>query len=207
MIPAPIMPPPPFFSSQPIRAGSLMQLTEHATIKGRFFGTDAILTGLSAGRIVTIPAGGPTVNPSTMQIRRTSGNGIVRDPAVLTDGRLVASVADGPNLGGASYGGGMPGVPPVVDPNMTLRVENPFLIRLSLPPAIATSPSFPFVDILAPLSGITVVNHDNGVTRTFTGPLWQLQPVEVRPTTRPAAAVSKMDGPEREMFITAGVSP
>jgi len=204
-----LLPPLPPFPSFPIRAGSLMQLTEHATLPGRFFGTDAILTGLSAGRIVTIPAGAPTVNPSDMQIRLTSGNGILRDPAVLMNGKLVASVATGPNLGGSSYsGGGMPGVPPVVDPNMTLPVTNPFLIRVSLPPAIFIGSSFPFSNTsLVPRFDITVVNHDNGDAQTFTGPLWQLQPVEVRPTTRPAAAVSRMDGPEREMFISAGVSP
>ena len=155
-------------------------------------------------------SGAPTVNPSAMQLRLTSGMGILRDPAVLTNGKLVVSAANGPNLGSASYtsGTGIAAVPPLVDPNAMLDAPNPFLLRLSIIPASGISTNFTFPTILVPnAAAATAINHDHGDTWIFTGPLWQLQPVEVRPTTRPAASVSKMEGPEREMFMSAGVSP
>ena len=200
--------------SSVIRVGSLMHLTEHPVIKGRLFGTDAVMNRLSAGRIVTVLSGAPTTNPSNMLIRLTTGNGILRDPAVTTDGKLLASVATGPNLGGVSYNGG--GATPVgapIDPNGSLAVGNPFVVRVSVQPATvfglgANTFQFnasPLVSL--PAVTVTVTNQAHEITQTFSGPLWQLQPVEVRPTVRPVSAISKMDTPEQEMFISAGVSP
>ncbi len=193
-----------------LRAGSLMQLTEHPTSKGRLFGTDAVMTALSAGRIVTIPASSPTTNPSDMRIFLTSGNGILRDPAVLTGDRLLVSVATGPNTGGTSYGGGTPSggvVGGPLDPNSTLPVTNPFTIKVS-DSMVTNSGLVNFSTALtAPQQTVHVVNYDNGQTMDFNGPLWQLQPVEVRQTSRPTVAVTKMEVPEQDIFISTGVSP
>ena len=200
-----------------IRAGSLMQLAEHNMVKGRIYGTDAIFNGLSAGRILNILSGAPTVNPSSMQLRLSSGSGILRDPAILTGGKLIVSAANAPiapngttlNLGSSSYASGADAAaaPPVVDPNARLDATNPFRLRVSnAPAAFITNLTFPI--ILVPNAvAVTVFNHDHNGTQTFSGPLWELQPVEVRPATRPTAPVSKMESPEREMFMSAGVSP
>lgn len=201
--------PPNGGSTSSVRAGSLMQLSEHFSSKGRIFGTDATLTGLSAGRIVTIPSADPVTNPGSMVLRVTSGNGFMRDPAVLSsNGRLIASVATGPNTSTSSYSsGGMPALPPTVNPDTRLDVNNPFLIRMSDQNPLNTSITVSMPTVLVPQPAVTLTNYDNGTPQTFTGPLWQLQPVEVRSTPRPTAAVSKMEAPEREMFISAGVSP
>jgi hypothetical protein len=202
---------PPFPTTGLLRAGSLMQMTEHPTMKGRLFATDAVLNGLSAGRIVTIPAAGVGENPADMVIRLVSGAGILRDPSVATSatGKMLASVAIGPDMGNSSYvsGGGAPAVPTAVDPNTRLDAGNPFLIRLSQFPASVLSTGFSFQTVLAPPGVVTVINYDNGAPKTFTGGLWQLQPVEVRPTPRPTSAVTKMETPELEVFMSTGVSP
>jgi hypothetical protein len=197
---------------QSVRAGALMQLVEHSTIKGRFFGTDAVFSKLSAGRIVTIPEAGPGKNPFFMQIRVTSGNGILRDPAVSINGRLLASVAQGQDTSSLSYnnsGSAAAIMPPVMlGENMSLGAGNPFLIRMSFLDATAGMATFNFSSALAPQSDVTVKNYEqDGTVASFTGPLWQLQPVEVRPTARPASPVSKMEQPEQDIFISAGVSP
>jgi cytochrome c553 len=199
----------PFGSTlTPVRAGSMMQFSEHSMTKGRLFATDAVFTGLSAGRIVTIMSASPTVNPASMVLRLTAGSGILRDPAVLTNGKLIASVAGGPNLSNSSYGGApvSGGIP--VDPNTMLDSSNPFLIRVSLPPASSITTIFTFPTELATRVSRTAINATaDGEIQNFTGVLWQLQPVEVRATSRPVAASTRMEAPERDMFISAGVSP
>jgi hypothetical protein len=198
--------------SQSVRAGALMQLTEHTTDQGRFFATDAVFSKLSAGRIVTIPEAGPGKNPFFMQIKVTSGNGILRDPAVSINGRLLVSVAQGQDTSSLSYnnsGAAAAIMPPVMlGENVFLGAGNPFLIRMSFLDATAGMATFNFSSVLAPQSDVTVKNfEENGTVASFAGPLWQLQPVEVRPTVRPAASFSKMEQPERDIFISAGVSP
>lgn len=201
------------FPTVPIRTGAMMQLTEHAMLKGRLFGVDAVTNGLSAGRIVSVVSAAPTVNPATMRVMLTFGQGLARDPAVLTNGMLIASVAStnaGLNLGNASYssGGSLASVPPAVNPNLMLTPADPFRISISTLPATTIGRSLGFNSALVSQATTTVTNYTStGQTQTFTGPLWQLQPVEVRATTRPPVLVSNMEAPEREMFIRAGVSP
>ena len=57
------------------------------------------------------------------------------------------------------------------------------------------------------MSARTFTNSDETGEWTFSGALWQLQPVEVRPISRPAASTSGMAAAEREVFYEAGVSP
>jgi hypothetical protein len=41
---------------------------------------------------------------------------------------------------------------------------------------------------------------------SYSGPLWELSPVEVRPRTRPTAATSHLGGPEQQIFTETGVN-
>ncbi len=198
----------------PTRAGALMQLSEHSTLRGRYYGVDAVTNGLSAGRIVSIISGAPMVNAASLQLRAVFTRGLARDPAVLSSGKLIASYATTVlpiDLANAPYAssGSIPVGPPAVDPALTLPPGSNFQIRVSVQPAAATlSPIVTGGSVMVNEETRNITNHtSSGLTQTFIGPLWQLQPVEVRPTTRPPLLVSKMEAPEREMFISAGVSP
>ncbi len=205
-----------------VRAGALMHLAEHHAVPGRYFATDAVFNKLSAGRIVTIPDGSPSINPFFMRLKVTSGNGIIRDPFVSETGRLLVSVAawpasstvlvnapPGQETGNLSYNNsGLTTVFVMPALNLSLDSTNPFMIRMSFLDATAGTASFNFSLALAPQPDVTVRNvEEDGTATTFNGPLWQLQPREVRPTVRPAAAVPKMEQPEQGVFISAGVSP
>ncbi|HEX2749009.1 MAG TPA: hypothetical protein VHM91_13470, partial [Verrucomicrobiales bacterium] len=204
--------PPPFSPMIKTRAAALMQLTEHSTLPGNYLGVDAVLNGTSSGRILLLQGSEPGANPVNMRLRVFAGSGFARDPVVLQSGLLLASVANGPSTVDASYGSGSGGgaLPPsvAINPNQTLSPGNPLLIRQFPIPADG---SFTGVASFLPplIQGVarSVTNHGSTGTLTFTGPLWQLQPVEVRAVSRPATRASSLESAETEIFHQTGVSP
>jgi len=197
--------PPSVSPSVKTRAAALMQLTEHSVHPGKYFGVDAVLNGMSAGRVVALEGGVPGANPLSMRLMLFLGSGFARDPVVLANGSLLASVANGPSTATSSYGGN-PGTN--IDPNQTLPVTNPLLIRPSSVPATGGFPTAVFLSPFIALGDRTATNHVSaGTLISFAGPLWQLQPVEVRPVSRPVATTSSLESAETEIFHQAGVSP
>jgi len=68
-----------------------------------------VLNGTSSGRIVSLSGGVSGGNPVSMVLQTAIGMGFARDPVVLANGTLLASVANGPSTAQASYGGGSTG--------------------------------------------------------------------------------------------------
>lgn len=177
------------------RAGSFFQLSEHPFSAGRYVATDVIMTSVSAGRVVSVLAP-PGRNPDDVKVTLISTSGIARDVSWLSNGVLMGSWSSGfassPN---SSYGALPVNLPPsIVSLEFTVRIgtEN---IRL---------------ENSNPLTGLTtrtVVQYINGAEVRRTGPLWQLQPVEVRPRTVPRATTQTLEDPEASVFIRNGVSP
>ncbi len=180
----------------PTRAGSYLQISESGTVQGKYIATDAISNAVSAGRLVTFtsPAGsnGDLVIPTI-----ASSSGLARDASYLSNGTILGSFVSGPVVTG-SYGGATPGPIP-----SDFIPPDPFHIRVS------SNTDGTRIDIgtpLTPNTGIIVTNFINGSAETYSGPLWQLQPVEVVPRTAPVAGTEPLDPVEHSVFKDLRVS-
>lgn len=182
--------------SAPTRAGSYLQIAECPLNPGKYVATDAVSTAVSAGRFVSFTAR-PETNPDEVTVTVVNNAGLVRDPSFLTDGRLMGSFASGPVITG-SYGGEFPGS---VGGDFIPEVTNPFTIKVSTS-AIDLSTGTSIV----PPTTVSVSNLIDGTFRSFSGKLWQLQPVEVVVRTAPATRTETLEAPETKMFEQAGVS-
>jgi len=100
---------------------------------------------------------------------------------------------------GSSYGAPAPAVNPDTVPTGT------FAVRI----AVGNNSLDQGTNLTIPTNR-TVVQYVNGTERTVTGPLHQLQPVEVIPRTVPpttSTLTTPVDTPEASMYIRNGVSP
>ena len=78
-----------------VRATSFLQIRENPASAGSYVTTDAIFTAVSAGKVITFTAP-PTRSPATgADLRVVVNIGLSRDPAVLSNGRLIASFSVG----------------------------------------------------------------------------------------------------------------
>lgn len=197
------------------RATSFLQIRENPAAAGSYITTDVIFTAVSAGKVLTFTAP-PSRSPATgADLAVVVNTGLSRDPSLLTNGRLMVSFSPGtPNgtlpLGNSSYGSGGGGalIPPPLPLPVTFipGTSAPFKIKTTVLTPAATV-NFGAVSPLNPDTTRSVTNTVNGQTQIFSGTLWELQPVEIRATTRPPAPTTPMDRPELEVFTRAGVSP
>jgi hypothetical protein len=183
--------------SAPTRAGSYLQIAESTTIRGKYTATDAISTAVSAGRLVTFISP-PTKNADTVNVKVSNNFGLARDPSYLSDGRLMGSFVTGPIIVG-SYGTQTPGT---VASDFLPEKDNPFRVRVANGAINLSSGRNPI-----PTTEVTRTNYIDGAQITFSGPLWQLQPVEVTRSTAPLPESRSLPEPELKMFGEAGVSP
>ena len=188
-----------------VRAASFLQIRENPASAGSYITTDAIFTAVSAGKVLTFTAPPSRSPASGADLRVVVNTGLSRDPAVLSNGSLIASFSDGMLLGDSSYGS---------PPQLGTPLPAPTFIPATFKIKSNAFTQGTVVDLGAgavPLLGFdlarNVTNLVNGQTQTFSGTLWELQPVEVRPTTRPPAPATPMERPEIESFSRAGVSP
>jgi Hydrazine synthase alpha subunit middle domain len=196
------------------RAGSFLQIRQApSSMPGRYVSMDAVFTAVSAGKLLTFLAP-PSRSPATgAAIATVSDTGLARDPFILTNGRLMASVSPGfsVSIGNSTYGDGGSANPPPLPPDIIPGAITPFKITVTTSALNHTSPALVNLTTastpLNPDTVRTVRNVVNGQPQDFDGSLWELQPVEVTSTTRPPASTTPMDRPELEIFQRTGVSP
>jgi hypothetical protein len=180
-------------------------LAEDPLQAGRYIGTDAPeFYSHSAGQLIALfapPGRNPDLiapvhltHPDTRTQTTTPGpqhSGQYRDPLPLSDGALVAAHT--------SYTGATANTGTVSAP------QTPFDFRLrKLVPSGAYLAAGP-----ALTSGITksVSWWTPDVMASYSGPLWELSPVEVRAQPVPPLGSEPLPAPEQTAFALAGVDP
>jgi hypothetical protein len=186
--------------------GGLLQIKEDPQTPGRYYSTYAREFGThAAGQILAI-SGAPTLNgdqvaltsithPDTRAASDTPSadhSGLYRDPLPLADGTLVAvhtpETRDDDNTG----------------TNTSPASRYDFRIK------VLTTAGNGYREDGQPLtSGIskTISYWDPYEKVTYSGPMWELNPVEVRARTRPARRTAAVPAPELIVFQRVGVDP
>ncbi|MCB0009379.1 MAG: hypothetical protein KDE04_23100, partial [Anaerolineales bacterium] len=185
---------------------NMLQIKEDPTTPGDYIGTNAPeFQTHAAGQLVSLAAP-PNVNADAIGVvylthpdtASPTGNpgpghsGLYRDPLPLSDGNLIAvhtaeTRAD-QNIG--TYA------------NPESRYD--FRLRLLGPAGNG------YLAATTPLTGgisKSISYWDPDTLISYNGELWELQPVEVRPRTRPGQPNHPLPGPEQTIFSQAGVNP
>jgi hypothetical protein len=185
---------------------NFMQVREDAKAPGLYYGVDALQSGThSGGQIVSLTAS-PQLDPNQTVVtyitdRSTQGtaseggtpnpnhSGFYSNPLPLSDGSLIAAHSTDPHA----------------DKNLGTTTEpiSRFAYRLT---TLKKSGNVWVAD--QPLTtGISkdVSYWDPNVLVRFSGTLWELDPVEVRPRTRPARLERYLPTQEKEILVEEGV--
>jgi hypothetical protein len=186
--------PPARLSPNTITVGmdtGLFHLRESPTQPGKYFTTfTREFETLSSGQLLSIN-GGPNVNPNaivltkeTATIEGAYNGGRFRNPLPLSDGALIASHT--------------------LTSGMTPSTMTDFRLKV-----LNRNASTNFYEAGATLTNGIVKSvswwtPDN--QQSFNGPLWELEAVEVKARTRPAAPTLAIDTPEAQVFAEEGVN-
>lgn len=182
---------------------NFIHLRESPTEPGRYFGTDAPEFGThSAGQIVALNAHARTnadfcrldyvTHRDTASFTDTPAathTGLYRNPLPLSDGRLAA-IHTPETRGDRNEGTGT-----------APRSRYDFRLKLLKQEGTYWQADAPLTPGLS--NSVSWWSPDELVT--YNGPLWELDPVEVRPRLRPARLVAHVDVPERKIFAEEGV--
>ncbi|MCI0576582.1 MAG: hypothetical protein L0332_19100 [Chloroflexi bacterium] len=179
---------------------NMFQIKEDPLNPGTYFGIDSPEFGTHAsGQIISLAAP-PSQDADHISVtyvthRDTYGttntpdhSGRHRDPLLLADGTLLAVHT--------TYKGEEDGTPPH---NSTYNFRLKTLVLSGNGYWVADQP----------LTGGIVENisyWSPDVYVTYSGPLWELNPVEVRPRPVPPSPPHSLPGPEKQIFYQAGVS-
>jgi hypothetical protein len=186
--------------------GGLLHIKESAATPGLYYATNAREFGThAAGQIISI-TGAPTLNadqmvvtpithPDTVSADDTPSpnhSGLYRDPLPLADGSVVvvhtAETRQDANTG--------------TTPNPGSRYD--FRLKLLAPAGNGYQSGG------QPLTGgiiKTLRYWDPDTDVSYSGPLWELNPVELRARQRPARLTTPLPAPEQAAFAAAGVDP
>lgn len=192
-------------SANPNRIQSLFQIAEDPLVPGRYFGVEAPeFDTHTSGQLVSLylpPDADPDdlvvefiTHPDTASGGPVPGpghTGHYRDPLPLSDGTLIAAHANTTELEPRVNGCGAP--PSIYD----------FRLRTILPGPGGFSESG------QDLTGGIVESvqwYCAGSIRSYSGPMWELQPVEVIPRPRPATSAKPIPSFEQAALNQAGVS-
>lgn len=187
---------------------SMLQIREDPTKPGLFFGTSAPeFATHAAGQIMKLN-GAPSDNPDLMgvtwvthpatastrddnQAPATGHSGLYREPLPLSDGKLIAVHTAETR----------------VDRN-TGNTANPgsrYDFRLKLLQADASGYYSAGEALTAGISK-SISYWDPDTLVSYNGPLWELNPVELRPRSRPSKTVTEsLPAPEAKIFAEEGV--
>ncbi|MEO8670422.1 MAG: hypothetical protein ABI411_03840 [Tahibacter sp.] len=185
---------------------NMLQLREDPTTPGRYVGVDAPeFYTHAAGQIIRMDAG-PSVNPDTMTITYlnsrsnqltfdagsppTDFTGHYRNPLPLSDGRMIAAHAADPRSAGNDGTRANP------LPRYAFRIK-----RLAVGAGGFLEP----VENLTPGISKTISYWDPDVLVSYSGPLWELSPVEVRSRSVPPSTVMQLAVPEQQAFTLENV--
>jgi hypothetical protein len=186
--------------------GGLLHIKESPATPGLYYATNAREFGShSAGQIISI-TGAPTLNADQMVVTpithpdtvapddtpSSNHSGLYRDPLPIADGSVVAAhtaeTRQDTNTG------------------TTAAPGSRYDFRLKLLAAAGNG----FQSAGQPLtSGIvkTLSYWDPDTLVSYTGPMWELNPIEVRARTKPARLSAPLPAPELAAFAAAGVDP
>jgi hypothetical protein len=201
-----LSPPSGQVNQYPLKRDTLLQLKEDPRTPGRYFGIMTYEFGThAAGQILTV-SGGATLNgdqvaltpfthPDTAFTTDTPSanhSGLYRDPLPLADGTVVvvhtAATRDDANTGTRANPGS----------RYDFRLKT-----LTTLPNGYRGPG----QLLTPGITKTISYWDPDEKVSYSGPLWELNPVEVRARVRPARRVTPLPAPEQAIFARAGVDP
>ena len=188
----------------PRTIGGFIQIRESAAAPGTYYGIDAPeFSTHASGQIISTQAP-PTLNPDQMTItyvthRDTSSytdtpsanhSGLYRNPLPLSDGRLAAVHT--------------PETRRDVNTGTTANPGSRYDFRLTLLTQ-ANGVYVPDVRLTPGISkAVTYWNPDTLIS--YSGPLWELDPVEVRARPRPARRQSHVPPAEQQMLDAEGVT-
>lgn len=188
---------------------NFFQIDEDPGTPGRYVAVDAPEFGTHAsGQIVGVDAP-PTRNPDQMVIaywtHPATGtvvddgdtappehSGHYRDPLVLSDGRMVAAHT------AETRAAANEGTRALPDPRYDFQLR--FL----------AAGGHGYLDADVALTGgivSTLSYYDPDVLVQYSGALWELSPVEVRPRPMPPLLTATLPGPEAQVFSEEGVDP
>jgi hypothetical protein len=188
------------------RIENFLQIKESAASPGTYYAVDAPeFSTHASGQVISMTAP-PLLDADQMRVtyvthRDTAGytpnpgpnhSGHYRDPLPMSDGTLVASHTFQTDL--ETSPGSTTALP---HSNYDFRLKT-----LALSPNGYWTPSQTLT--LGISRTVTYWNPDTLVT--VSGPLWELQPVEVRARPRPARLVPSLAVPEQQAIANAGVS-
>ncbi len=192
------------FNPNPI--DNMLQIREAITTPGLYYGIDAPeFTTHAAGQLISISAP-PLLDADHIKVnyvthRDTSStsdtpsadhSGLYRDPLPLADGTVIvvhtAETRADQNTGTQANPGSR------------------YAFRLQTLKLAANNYQEADQFLTAGISK-TISYWDPDVLVQYSGPLWELQPVEVRARTRPARLNSPLPAPEQQIFSQAGVDP
>jgi hypothetical protein len=176
--------------------GGMFHLREDPLVNGRFYGTRSPEFGsATAGDIVYLD-GAPGTNPESMKVVpvaiKSDTLGSFRNPLPTADGKLVVSwtgtIADLKNNGTTA------------NPSINYAFRLRFLDTSGAQPALGA--------LLTPGLSKSIAYWDPDTRVTWSGNLWELDPVEVR--ARPVPPLRQQDAlprPERRALQRADVDP
>ena len=184
-----------------------LQIAEDPLTPGRYIAIDAPeFYSHASGQIVSIiaPPGARAntlsvtyLTPQSTRVVYDDNNppadftGHYRNPVPLSDGQMIATWA--PYAGGAENLGSRANP----DPSYKFRLQ-----RLGA----GGGGYLQAVEALTPGISKQISYYDPDVLVSYSGPLWELSPVEVRaPAAVPTASTSPMESPEQQAFALEGV--
>ncbi|NUM49309.1 MAG: hypothetical protein HUU38_31800, partial [Anaerolineales bacterium] len=170
---------------------SFFQIKESPTTPGLYFGVDAPEFGTHAsGQVVSLYAP-PTLDADHISVTYVTAPdtapGHFREPVPLSDGTLIAVHAPTTEEEQGGY------------PHNSTYAFRLKTLTLSGGYYIADAPLTPGIS-----ETISYWSPDQMIT--YTGPFWELNPVEVRPRALPSTAPFTLPAPEQQMFDQAGVN-
>ena len=183
---------------------NLLQINEDPLNRGRYFGTDAPEFGTHASGQIVFLQGEPDRNADEMTLTYVTDqstaspgedgitnrhSGFYRDPLPLSDGSLL--VVHTPNYRRDQNIGTI--AAPISEYSFRLKLlaSNGSSIKAGEP---ITSGISAQVRYFTP-----------DVEASYTGLLWELQPVEVHPRNRPVPSKSTVENPEQSVFKSSGI--
>jgi hypothetical protein len=194
--------------TNPNSVENMFQLSEDPRVPGRYLGVDAGEFGShGAGQVIAIKAA-PSLNPDSIKVEylthrdtatvtqdgQTAGpnhSGVYRNPLVLSGGTLIAAHSNTTHY----------------DENMGTREQPKSLYAFRLKTLVKSGSYYVSGTMLTKGINETISYYDPDVLVSYSGPLWELSPVEMRPRTRPPVTKAHaLPSPEAAMFTQAGVS-
>jgi hypothetical protein len=184
---------------------NFIQPKESPIEAGLFYGIDAPEFGTHSGGQIVALEGAPSINPDLMKLRyvthrdtaTTSDNpsanhsGLYRNPLPLSDGRLIAAHTAETRLES--------------NEGTTTAPVSRYHFRLKL---LKQQNGYWRADaLLTPGIPANLAWWQPDYLMTFTGQMWELDPVEVRPRPRPNTIHERLQTPEEQIFAEEGVDP